>query len=322
MAEGEYRRLAAACHCGEPVKLWSGRGRKPLYCQSHTGPPTDRPAVRQQKQCPACRGIFISAKADQVYCTRTCGYRMRRGCKPRDEVRQYSCAHCAKAFESTHSKPMYCSKACKVAAWWKANPGRPKPKQQKQPRRMSAYFAAQCERCGRAEGHRRPWSVCSHCKRTDKLHAGRTAARALNEAKHKAAGKVAACDECLLAFCPLYGCKLGPVPLCSPCAEKRCKAQSRVTKALRRARERGVLCEAVNPLKVFERDGWRCRLCGVGTPKRLRGTAHPDAPELDHADPLSRGGAHTYANTQCLCRACNGRKGAMTMVEVVASLGW
>jgi len=49
-------------------------------------------------------------------------------------------------------------------------------------------------------------------------------------------------------------------------------------------------------------------MCGTKTPQRLRGTLNKKAPELDHIVPMSKGGAHSYMNTQCLCRACNGAK--------------
>jgi 5-methylcytosine-specific restriction endonuclease McrA len=62
--------------------------------------------------------------------------------------------------------------------------------------------------------------------------------------------------------------------------------------------------------QVLERDGWRCRLCGCDTPRSLRGTTAPNAPEVDHIVPLSKGGGHTWDNVQCACRRCNGEKGA------------
>jgi 5-methylcytosine-specific restriction endonuclease McrA len=83
----------------------------------------------------------------------------------------------------------------------------------------------------------------------------------------------------------------------------------------RRARFYGGEYESFNPFAVFDRDGWICRICGDATPKDLRGKVDDKAPELDHAIPLSRGGAHTIANTQCVCRACNQAKGARTMAE-------
>lgn len=66
---------------------------------------------------------------------------------------------------------------------------------------------------------------------------------------------------------------------------------------------------------VLERDGWKCRACGVDTPKDLRGEWVHNAPEIDHVVPISRGGDHSMDNTQCLCRSCNGLKKDRTMAE-------
>jgi 5-methylcytosine-specific restriction endonuclease McrA len=76
-------------------------------------------------------------------------------------------------------------------------------------------------------------------------------------------------------------------------------------KAKRRSRSRQGRYESVNPIKVFERDGWCCRICCIETPRQLRGKHLHNSPELDHRVPLSKGGDHTYANCQCLCRDCN-----------------
>lgn len=73
--------------------------------------------------------------------------------------------------------------------------------------------------------------------------------------------------------------------------------------------------EAVNPYAVFVRDKWHCQHCGCATPKRLRGSDALNAPVLDHILPVSKGGAHSYANTQCLCVLCNSKKGASTARE-------
>lgn len=94
------------------------------------------------------------------------------------------------------------------------------------------------------------------------------------------------------------------------CAEAVERRNNRVAKAKRRARTRGTAAESIDPIAVFKRDGWRCRMCGVETPYELRGSTHPRAPELDHVIPLAVGGSHTLANVQCACRACNGAKGA------------
>jgi len=103
----------------------------------------------------------------------------------------------------------------------------------------------------------------------------------------------------------------GAARFCSPACYRNSDARrdaKRVARVARKARMRCVQVEPVNPIKVFERDGWRCHLCGTMTIKARRGTYHPKAPELDHIVPLSKGGEHSYRNTACAHRACNNAK--------------
>ena len=97
----------------------------------------------------------------------------------------------------------------------------------------------------------------------------------------------------------------------SSCAQKTESAKSlkRAHKQRRTAVTRGCKeARALDPLKVFDRDGWKCQICGVRTPKKLRGSTHRHAPELDHVVAISRGGSHTWENVQCSCWSCNGVK--------------
>ena len=78
----------------------------------------------------------------------------------------------------------------------------------------------------------------------------------------------------------------------------------------RRARQFGVEYQYIHKHKVFVRDGWKCKICGIDTPKELKGTREPNAPELDHIVPMSKGGAHMLHNVQLACKRCNMTKGA------------
>lgn len=61
--------------------------------------------------------------------------------------------------------------------------------------------------------------------------------------------------------------------------------------------------------KVFERDGYRCHLCGKLAPKKYRGGTHDLAPEADHIISYSDGGRAILENLACSHRKCNRRKG-------------
>lgn len=77
----------------------------------------------------------------------------------------------------------------------------------------------------------------------------------------------------------------------------------------KKAERYGVPYERIALSVVFERDGWQCKRCGIATPRNKKGTQCNEAPTLDHIVPISKGGPHLYSNVQCLCRACNTRKG-------------
>jgi 5-methylcytosine-specific restriction endonuclease McrA len=55
---------------------------------------------------------------------------------------------------------------------------------------------------------------------------------------------------------------------------------------------------------VFERDNYRCRICGTTTDENLP-RYHPRRPELGHINAIAAGGTHTWDNVCCLCFACN-----------------
>ena len=91
------------------------------------------------------------------------------------------------------------------------------------------------------------------------------------------------------------------------------KADKKRRKAMARGASGG---ERVDVERVFERDGYRCGICGRKTLASKRGTCHPRAPELDHIVAIALGGSHTYANTQTACRSCNGAKGAAVLGQL------
>lgn len=98
------------------------------------------------------------------------------------------------------------------------------------------------------------------------------------------------------------------------------KIGKRIYKARRKAIAKGRMAERIDPIKVFEEEGWACGICGIPTPPELRGSYEHNAPELDHIIPFSRGGHHLRSNVRCACRACNGLKGGQMDHELEQAL--
>lgn len=82
-----------------------------------------------------------------------------------------------------------------------------------------------------------------------------------------------------------------------------------------RAAKYGVAYELVIPHEVFARDGWVCQLCKQPVDPAL---SHPDprCASLDHVVPMSKGGPHTYENTQLTHLRCNLIKHAKYVVSL------
>ena len=81
---------------------------------------------------------------------------------------------------------------------------------------------------------------------------------------------------------------------------------TRLARALGKAEVEQPL-DMVEARVVYNRDKWRCGLCGKKINPVLR-HPHPLRASLDHVVPISRGGTHTYANTQAAHLQCNVRK--------------
>lgn len=80
------------------------------------------------------------------------------------------------------------------------------------------------------------------------------------------------------------------------------QAKVKAKKIRRKRAQKGTQVEPVSIHRVAERDGWTCAICGLAVTRATW--------SLDHVQPLSKGGAHTYANVVLAHRSCNSRRGA------------
>lgn len=141
------------------------------------------------------------------------------------------------------------------------------------------------------------------------------------------------CADCAkdLPVTDFYTAGASPQPRCKQCAAIRARQyresridlvreQARRSAAKRplarrdaarkrRAAVRAASVENVQSMTVFDRDAWICGICNESIP-RVTIWPHPQSPSLDHAVPISMGGAHSYSNTQASHLACNMSKGA------------
>lgn len=258
--------------------------------------------IRNPRSCKGC-GVEIRK---QKFCTADCrvGWYRRtsvqrerarsraRGVRPVEEVRaerrqaaMLTCPHCGSSFKRNNwsRSSTYCSKRCARLA------------------------AAPHPNVSRDRRVYRRWAKAKTRGYATKIAALK---RQAEKARHAQSG-------CVTCSTPVGYNGMGRKRLyCSeqcrpdPSLTEAGRASRRAAKARRRAVERGIEAERFDPLEVLARDGWRCHLCGVSTPKRLRGTYDDRAPELDHIVPLAAGGKHTRMNTACACRKCNITKGA------------
>lgn len=219
----------------------------------------------------------------------------------------FTCGNCGEQYTTIRPKgegERFCSRACGFA--FKASRAAKRETERMQQRR------APCVECaGPTEGRA---SRCDGCARRYASRCSVAAYRAKKEITR-------ACPYCGVQWCALV--RLGIRQHCfdAACVGLHVAAQRKVRSGSksheRRAKAFGVERRYFNPRSVLRRDGWQCKLCGVKTPEKLRGTLDPRAPELDHIVPLSQGGPHTKQNTQCACRRCNGLKGAKPLGQTL-----
>lgn len=172
-----------------------------------------------------------------------------------------------------------------------------KPKVQRCPRKAAITRA--CLICGKETRNR---VTCSNACRYVRV------SQALRGKKYQLRVYSSTCAECGSVFTVTRRVKN---PRCLKCVRRSTRKHES------RARHAGVVyVSGIKPAEVFARDGWRCQLCRCRTPKRLRGTTQPNAPELDHILPIGAGGGHTWDNVQCACRKCNSLKSAKPLGQL------
>jgi 5-methylcytosine-specific restriction endonuclease McrA len=249
-------------------------------------------AEHECAQCGEALSANNSAGRSSKYCSKRCRGRAQeakraekrnadRRAVTKARLKPTPCRYCGASFlPSFISQSMYCSKRCCKMAHWQRTHGTLHERVRQE--------AAALKRIAK----KRPGALLRMARLADRK------AAIYHRRKH-------CCAEC--------GITIGTGDLrtvyCDGCAEIRRAAARRADKqrykVLRRTRLKATTVELFDPIEVLERDGWRCHICGIRTPRRLRGSYEDNAPELDHVIPLAAGGEHSRKNTACSCRKCN-----------------
>ena len=234
-----------------------------------------------------CGNKFETSRSTKIFCSQPC---QRKNSKASFEA---VCEGCGITFRPKRTgNKRFCSRDCSFIQQKRLGALQPTFRKKEKPLPHSIVFFQNCQHCG----------VVFASKN-----------RALRCKAHSYVPSEAQTRPCAGA-CGAVVTGYENKKWCASCRKKRSRNRfklkhGKVSKHRHKARLYGGAYEAVNPIAVFIRDGWKCQLCGCNTNRKMRGTSHDRAPELDHIIPLSRGGDHSYINTQCSCRECNIAKG-------------
>lgn len=251
--------------------------------------------------CVVCGEVFISRRPGGKTCSSECRklWQNQRSRETRENGTPTPCRFCGKVFKAHPQKGKECCSAkCRIAI---------------SAVRTVAKNLKSCDLCASAltaTEYRRNSGMCSLCKTA--INEYRQHKDVIKQVIKQIESQVCYCCDCGGRFTHI---KNKSRVRCGGCTTKRAREISRAshkeTKHRRRARKKGATVERFTSLELFNRDGWKCQLCGCRV-RKYKTMNHPREATIDHIIPLSRGGKHALVNCQTACRQCNTIKGAKT----------
>lgn len=271
-------------------------------------------------QCELCGREFALSKNTgnwQRFCSRECrslNEKARRKAEYLDEAA--ICKECGQPFRVHHKrdKREFCSRRCSAIYHIRLTPCQVESKKREQERRNQGIVGPfctiwhnTCQICGCQFIYKRPASLCA----SEACQLMRKREWYIHHAERKKGKNICICKECGQKFEAPYGDKRRS--FCS------LECGRRFGHRIRDARKRTNIVESISPLAVYNRDGWRCGICGKRVNKQLR-YPHPMSASVDHIIPLVHGGTHTFGNVQCTHLLCNMKKGARGSFQLMFDL--
>lgn len=248
------------------------------------------------KICPCCgkafeveRGIGLSSRK---YCSSECCKRMPNELRKKHGPKG-NCLTCGASLEDKPPEAKYCSRKCAGIGWMKSH----------------GNHLYVCKRCGKefklCTGRKQlfcSWDCWTAWRKARTGKQEECQGSPANERSDTGANREAVCPVCGDGFTFMRGRGRARI-YCSPrCRDLAC---GRRGSSVRRARKlSGNDIEQIDAFTIFNRDGWRCGICGKAV-KRDATYPDPMSASLDHIMPLCRGGLHTQENVQCAHLGCN-----------------
>jgi 5-methylcytosine-specific restriction endonuclease McrA len=239
----------------------------------------------EHRNCLECGASFVPSRFAKRhdYCSNPCSAAAYLKSAP-----EQTCRYCLRPFRTRDKRGIgYCSRACALKA-----------------PRIGASSSLVGRSCSLT------WRTCAECggryhSRMPKRHCWpHTTSGGQPSTYQRIPARERLCEGCgAVILTRAY------VKRCPTCLANQRRETRRDIKQRRRATKRGATVERVLRRVVFERDGWRCQLCGLTVDRDAQVPAHR-APTLDHIVPLSAGGEHSYRNVQLAHFICNTRRGS------------
>lgn len=291
--------------CGSAIVCSGGRGKRKRFC-------SDCARVRRLERyraaastvaakCIQCDGEFFRPRRKPRKC---CSEKCLSAwlSKIHQPARMHRCAFCENEFQRRSGDQKYCSRSCGFRG--RSERKRLRLQSEKDARSNAKTMCLVCKGLFDRTGSR----TCSSSCREELARARYVAARPIHRR---------ICRHCGSTFSPTFG----QIRLCSDtCRDAERRRHHRIQRKKRgrggrkhtdRARDRGLKRDySISPLKVYDRDGWICRLCCKRIPKRLFRKNEDMAPSVDHIVPLSHPDSpgHIWSNVQTAHRLCNSKK--------------
>ena len=233
---------------------------------------------------------------------RWCRAPFARSGRRRGSVQRYCSDTCKARSGSAHHRMLTRARALA------AQPRRACPacSQPVSPRASARFCSRRCADRVRLGVRRLTDGQCPRCGEPVTGHAGKrfcsTDCRLAAEADRRRSQVVAleaTCAHCHVRFTTMNARRRYCSTLCSNRAAKRRRYDAGSRRHFPRIRYR-------QRQAIFDRDSWRCGLCGAIIDPTLK-WPHPGSPSIDHIDP---NGAHEPANWQASHLACNVQAGA------------